>query len=389
MNSFVFVLLILGSIEATADGSQLRLAFDGPVAFTQRAASSPARLILEVLGASLSDEALAAARSAGLLVEVDGGANGGRPLRLIMPVPQGFEASAAASGSDLTIRIERAASSALVLRAAGPGVRDGAVSGPLPRASGSEDIIGPEDLLEVNVFELPELKTTTRVLGDGTVSLPLLGVVQAAGLTRTGLEARLSELLSSRFVQDPQVSVSVTEHRSRLVSVIGAVTKPGTYPMIGPRTLLQIISEAGGLTREAGADIVILRKRDTGESERLHVELDQLVVAGDPALNLSLVPGDVVNIPIDRPIYVFVDGAVKSPGQVEGKLSRPISLLQAVARTGGLTERANLRGVHVLRKRPDGSQLRLPVNLRDIRKGKADDIMLEDGDVVVVPETFF
>ena len=96
-----------------------------------------------------------------------------------------------------------------------------------------------------------------------------------------------------------------------------------------------------------------------------------------------------VNIPVDRPVYVFVDGAVKSPGQVEGRASRTMTVLQAVARTGGLTERANLRGVHILRKGPDGRQIRLPVNLRDIRKGKSDDIVLEDGDVIVIPETFF
>ena len=94
-------------------------------------------------------------------------------------------------------------------------------------------------------------------------------------------------------------------------------------------------------------------------------------------------------MPIDRSIYVYVDGAVKNPGQIEGKLSRPVTLLQAVARAGGLTERANLRGVHVLRKQPDGSQKRIPIDLKDIRKGKADDLVLEEGDVVVIPETFF
>src|SRR5678816_626756 len=118
--------------------------------------------------------------------------------------------------------------------------------------------------------------------------------------------------------------------------------------------------------------------------DRLHLDLDDLFIRGNPELNLPLAPGDVINVPIDRPIYVFVDGAVKNPGQVESKSSRPITLLQAVSRAGGLSERANLRGVHILRRTADGGQQRIPVNLREIRKGKADDIDLEDGDVVVV-----
>ena len=150
-----------------------------------------------------------------------------------------------------------------------------------------------------------------------------------------------------------------------------------------------MLSEAGGLTKEAGADIFILRKTESGKVERLHLDLDDLVIRGNPDLNLALEPGDVINVPIDRPIYVFVDGAVRNPGQVDSKSSRPMTLLQAVARTGGLTERANQRGVHILRKGAGGVQTRIPVNLRAIRRGKTDDIPLEDGDVIVVPETFF
>ena len=176
---------------------------------------------------------------------------------------------------------------------------------------------------------------------------------------------------------------------SKQVSVIGAVEKPGPYQMIGPRNVLQMISEAGGLTKEAGREIIVLRGSEHTQSERIVLDLQDLIVRGNPALNIAMRPGDVVNIPVDHPIYVFVDGAVTKPGQVESTMSRPITLLHAIARAGGLTERANLKGVHVLRKAADGTQVRIPVNLRDIRKGKADDVPLEDGDVVVVPETFF
>lgn len=366
-------LVTLVSIHGASDAGRIQLVFDAPVSFASSPDSSPSRLVLDVHAATATPEARAAARTAGLGLE-----DLAEPqrLRVTLPIPDGATAVAASRGDSIEIlsRPPRAdlggIASAVVMPA-------------------SDLLLGPEDLLEVSVFELPELKTTTRVLGDGTVSLPLVGVVQAAGLTRTEFEAKLRDLLEERFIQDPQVTITVTEYRSRQVSVIGAVTKPGTYQMIGPRNLLQMISEAGGLTNDAGKEILILRRDESGRAERLRLDLDDLVIKGDPELNIALSPGDVINVPVDRPIFVYVDGAVKTPGQVESRTSRPITLLQAVARAGGLTERANLRGVHVLRKSAEGGQIRIPVNLREIRKGKSDDIDLMDGDVVVVPETFF
>ena len=387
MTSLFCSLLLLTAVERSADGGQVHLIFDAPASFTQMAASHPARLIIEVPEAAASAATATAATGAGLTMMRGLDPPG---LRIAIPVPEGSSARAFSSGAEITVILE----SEPVLLAVGPPPKpvDSALGGiPAdPAAQTHEDyLLGPEDLLEINVFELPELKTATRVLSDGTVSLPLVGVVKAAGLTKTGLESRLKELLEERFLLDPQVTISVTEYRSRQVSVIGAVTTPGIYQMLGPRTVLQVISEAGGLTKEAGADIFIIRKTDSGKAERLHLDLDDLVIKGNPELNLALSPGDVINVPVDRPVYVFVDGAVKTPGQIESKSSRPVTLLQAVARAGGLSERANLRGVHILRKGADGVQTRIPVNLRSIRKGKSDDIDLIDGDVVVVPETFF
>ena len=391
MTSILMALVMMIGFQKADDGGRLVLTFDAPVTFTQELATDPPRIIINVDGAQASPELSPAAAAAGVTLAA---APQGQSLRVTVPVPGQTAARVSAEGSAIVVVFQ----SQPIMLSVSPVDPASAAAGAAP-ASGTmgaagasaigDYVIGPEDLIEINVFELPELKTTARVLGDGTVSLPLLGVVQAAGLTKTGFEARLRELLQARFLLDPQVTVSVSEFRSKLVSVIGAVTKPGTYQMIGPRTVLQIISEAGGLTKEAGADIFIIRRSETGSAERLHLDLEDLVTKGNPDLNLALLPGDVINVPIDRPIFVFVDGAVKTPGQVESKSSRPITLLQAVSRAGGLTERANLRGVHILRRTADGTQTRIPVNLRDIRKGKADDIDLEDGDVVVVPETFF
>lgn len=391
MTRILLALILLTGVEKPNDDGRLLLTFDAPVIFTQRLAAGPPRLIIDVAGA----RAAPALRAVPAGVSVDPGP-ARDTLRVTVALSERSTAKASGDGNRILVELasdmpvaEATVMSATPVMQPGGGTSQGGIPEAAAGATMANYVIGPEDLLEINVFELPELKTTTRVLGDGSVSLPLLGVVQAVGLTKTGFEARLRDLLESRFLLDPQVTVTVTEFRSKQVSVIGAVTKPGTFEMIGPRTVLQMLSEAGGLTKEAGADLFILRKGESGRVERLHLDLDDLVIRGNPELNLALAPGDVINVPIDRPIYVFVDGAVKTPGQVESKSSRPITLLQAISRAGGLTERANLRGVHVLRRTADGGQQRIPVNLRDIRKGKADDIDLVDGDVIVVPETFF
>jgi polysaccharide export outer membrane protein len=249
--------------------------------------------------------------------------------------------------------------------------------------------LGPEDLLDISVFEIPELTRTVRVSETGTIALPLLGEMRVAGLTARSLEARLREALSRKYVNDPQVSVFVKEHGSKKVSVIGAVGKPGVYEMLGPRTLLQMLSQAGGLSEDAGAHLFVIRGSLNGPGEKITVPVPDLLTSRDPALNVPVEPGDVISVPIDRPIYIYVDGAVKTPGRIEQLASRPISLLQAIAKAGGATERANLKDVQILRKGEAGTQTVVQVNLKRLRAGKEPDPTLLDGDIVVVPETFF
>jgi polysaccharide biosynthesis/export protein len=380
-------LALLSAVERSDAGDRIRLAFDAPVAFTQTVTAAPPRITLDVSTVQIPAPMAIQAREAGFIVSP-----GDQPgtTRFSLPLPAGVSATVSSTGAEILVTLSEAP---IVLTASPVEGAQGGISEPgnpenAGTAAGADYIIGAEDQIEVNVFELPELKTTTRVQGDGTISLPLLGVVKVAGLTSPGLEARLRDLLEARFLLNPEVAVEVKEHRSSQVSVIGAVAKPGTYQMIGPRTVMQMISEAGGLSKEYGPDIVILRKAASG-TERLEVDLDELITRGNPEVNIAVLAGDIINVPIDRPVYVYVDGAVKNPGQIEGKLSRPVTVLQAVARAGGLTERANLRGAHVLRKNADGTQKQIAVDLKDIRKGKADDLVLEEGDVVVIPETFF
>jgi polysaccharide export outer membrane protein len=267
------------------------------------------------------------------------------------------------------------------------------VPDPQPGAAAAETEehpVGPEDLLEISVFEIPDLSRTVRVSAKGTISLPLLGEMRVDGLSSMQLESKLREELTKRYLQDPQVSVFVREYGSKKVSVIGAVGKPRVYEMLGPRTLLEVLSEAGGLTPQAGAELYVIRPGKEGaEGKRLTVSVDDLMINRNPALNLAIQPGDIISAPNDRPSYVYVDGAVKTPGRIEQLASRPITLLQAVAKAGGTTDRANLKGVQILRQKEGGTQTSIQANLKRIRQGKDPDPILQDGDVVVVQETFF
>jgi polysaccharide export outer membrane protein len=253
----------------------------------------------------------------------------------------------------------------------------------------TEHRLGPEDLLEISVFEVPQLNRTVRVTEGGTISLPLLGEMAVRGLTVSQLETNLREALARGYVEDPQVSVFVKEYRSRKVSVIGAVGAPGVYEILGPRTLLEVLSQAGGLTERSGGKIYILRDMKNNGEQRIAVNVADLMENRDQSLNVPIEPGDIISIPIDRPAYVYVDGAVRTPGRIEQLASRPLSLLQAIARAGGPTDRADLRNVQVLRRGEDGEQTLIEVNLKKVRKGEEPDPTLRDGDIVVVRETFF
>lgn len=248
--------------------------------------------------------------------------------------------------------------------------------------------IGAEDLLEITVFELPELNRTVRVAADGSISMPLVGVIPVSGLSQRAVEQRLRALLQERFLENPQVSVFIREHRSKTISVIGAIQTPGTLETLGIQNLLQAISAAGGLTREAGHNLFILRSLPDGGQRRIEIDLHGLTIRGDPELNIALAPGDVINIPIEDPLLIYVSGAVRAPGRIEVKRSDRVTLLQAITQAGGPTDRANERAVLILR-RTDGGPNKARIDLKEIKKGRSADPILQDGDVIVVPEAWF
>ncbi len=251
-----------------------------------------------------------------------------------------------------------------------------------------EYVIGPRDLLEIKVFELPEFDQTVRVSEDGSITLPLVGNVQVGGLTKDKAEEKLSELLQ-KYVKKAQVSIFIKEYQSSRVAIIGAVEKPGMYELVGRQTLLQMISQAGGFKDSAANEIYVLREGQDGTTASINIDLEDLLINGNQNLNIPIQPNDVINVPIDKLINIYVFGEVKQPGALQVKMSKKITLLQAIAQAGGLTENATKRGVTIKRRDKSGKEINITVNLNDIIKGKKKDIPLQEGDVVIVKQSIF
>jgi len=177
---------------------------------------------------------------------------------------------------------------------------------------------------------------------------------------------------------DPQVTVRVETFASRKVNVVGAVRKPGVIPLTGPTTLLDILSEAGGVVAERSSQEVQVKRARTGEIEPLVVNLERLLSAGEG--NVTLEAGDVVYVP--EGAFVFVSGQVGKPGQVPWRDG--LTVTQAMVAAGGPVRTANLRKAYILR---EGG--RIEINLRRVMKGKDADVPIQQGDQLFVDESVF
>jgi polysaccharide export outer membrane protein len=268
-----------------------------------------------------------------------------------------------------------------------------ALAAAAPAASAAQNVsaeykIGPKDLLEISVLGVPEIsKLVVRVSEDGRITLPLLGEVGVGDLTKFEVEKKLTKLAGEKIVLKPQVTVHILEYLSRRVSVVGAVGRPGPYELLGRQTVLSVVSEAGGLTEDAGEEIIVIRQLAAGESTSIRISVDGLFVQGDPKLNIALEPGDVINVPVDKAVPIYVFGQVRSPGALQVRRSSLPTLTQAIAQAGGFTDRANKGKVQIRRKDAAGKELEITVSVRKILKGKMKDVPLKVNDTIYVPES--
>lgn len=289
---------------------------------------------------------------------------------------------------------------------------------PLPRTE--EYRIGPEDLLEITVFEAPELNRTERVSASGEVSLPLLGPVKTTGVTPRQLEIVLQALLRRTYMKDPHVGVFVKEMESHPVSVFGAVKKPGVFQIRGTKTVVELLSLAQGLAEDAGDTVLVMRSSGHGRlalpedaaarraallpeaagaspaateasatpagSETIEIPLKQLLASGETIWNVPVYPGDVIKVA--RAGVVYVVGEVKKPGGFLLKSNENISVLQALALAEGLTRTSAKSRARIIRtEEATGKRSETPIDLEKILAGKAEDPILQPKDIVFIPNS--
>jgi len=247
--------------------------------------------------------------------------------------------------------------------------------------------IGAKDLLEISVFEVPELNITVRVSENGLISLPLLGELKAEGLNRFDLEKRVATMLEKNYLKNAQVTIFIKEFQSKKISVMGAVKTPGMVDLIGRQSLLQVISMAGGLSEQASDTVVIFRQFKNVPSQSLVIKLDDVLLKANPKYNIPIFPGDIINVPGSQYMDIYVFGQVKNPGAVRMKKgSDEVTLLRAIAQAGGFTDRAR-RGKVLITRTEDGVEKKINVNVKDILSGGRKDFVLQAFDVVFVPES--
>jgi len=251
----------------------------------------------------------------------------------------------------------------------------------------SDAPLGARDVVDIKVLQDSNLNVKTTVGDDGRITMPLLGKVDVSGMTATQVEQHLKSLLESKYMTKADVSVQVVEYGNKPISVIGAVVRPGTIGTSGNITLLQAITQAGGLGNGYGKSLYVLRTASNGLTERIDIDIEDLMVNGNPDLNLPLAPNDVINVPVDTPLTIYVLGEVMHPGTVQFRRSQTPTLLQALAGAGGPTDRASKK--IVIKRMVNGKEQTLQVNYRSILSGGRTDVTLMDNDTIYLGESFF
>jgi len=260
-------------------------------------------------------------------------------------------------------------------------------------------VLGPDDLILIQVVDVPDISAKPQRLDpNGDLKLPMVGRVHAGGLTLEQLEAELIKRLKV-YIQEPDVAVSVAEFHSQPVSVIGAVKTSGIHQLEGRKTLVEMLSLAGGVSPDAGPTVRVTRAAEfgpiplqeakidaNGGFSTVEIDLKPLMNATSPEKNILIRPHDTISIPAAELVYVI--GEVAKTGPVAISNGQSVSVMEAVSSSGGVLRTAKADQARILR-RVNGDQKRteVAVDLKKIMLGKADDVSLMPGDILIVPDS--
>jgi polysaccharide biosynthesis/export protein len=291
------------------------------------------------------------------------------------------------------------------------------------RASAPSDyVIGAGDLVNVQVFDVPEMSRELRVSQTGTIGMPLVPVrLHVAGLTEIQTERKITEVLEANgLISHPEVSVTVKEKKSRPITIVGAVAHPMVYEADRQVTLIDVLAQAGGITADASDHVIVTRpERDALQdasqpddprapaplgsaaekssaaeppqippplTNTITVNLGQILEAGDMANNVIIQPGDVVTVPHAGIVYVL--GAVGKPGGYTVSNDRAqLSTLKVLSLAGGLERTAKSDRAVIVRKDATGQQHEVEVDLKKVMKFEAEDVQLRPSDILYVPRS--
>mgnify|MGYP006277350501 CR=1 FL=1 len=242
-------------------------------------------------------------------------------------------------------------------------------------------LLGPGDLLQIDVFEAEELCSKARISSRGFVTLPLLGQLKLKGMTAREAETLIEEAFSKKYIKNPHVSIFVEEHYSQRVTLVGQFKEPGTHDYYSKQRLLDVVALGGGLTDKAARTVQVRRMgtspgEDSRSSESVfYVDLDRLIGEGATELNIEINGGDVLYV-AEAGEY-FVDGAVRRPGSFS--IRQDTNLQEAVVAAGGLAPYARKSELIVIRNK-DGQREKLEIDISDPENWN---FPIEDQDVIV------
>jgi polysaccharide biosynthesis/export protein len=235
------------------------------------------------------------------------------------------------------------------------------------------------DLVEVAVYNVPELTTKARVSSKGEIYLPLIDYVHVAGLTAEEAEGLIQKRLSDGgFVKNPHVTLFVDQYATQGASILGEVARPGVYPVPGDQRLFDLISAAGGFTEKAGRSIAITHRDQPDKPITVPLSRN---ANDNPESNVPILPGDTIIVRKADLIYVVGDVGRPSGFLMDGA---HLTVLQAIAMAGGTTRTANLDGARIIHRRTDGLS-ETPVELKKILRAKAPDVTMQADDILFVP----
>ena len=242
--------------------------------------------------------------------------------------------------------------------------------------------IGPGFLLNMQVYDMPEISTQLRVDDQGDVAVPMSGRVHVAGLTLPEAQHAIEQQLAEkRILKHPEINLDIAQYGANNVSVIGEVETPGRVQLLAPRSLPDVLAMVGGETQTAGSTIII-RRMVNGQEQ---VQKIRYARSGnsDEIKNTMIQPGDAVVVP--RAGIVYILGAVNRPGGYVMQEDGTLDVAQALSLAYGTALNAAVGSIHVVRKRPDGGLEEIPISYRKITKGEAVPLQLQAEDIVYVP----